>query len=162
MKATFTISEDDYAKAMLLGTRIELRRFTRLGVLVVLLIAFLAWINEETWGFLVGGVGMTVFLILYFVTMRAFVVPRSFRKHYRKYKLMHEPVTAELTDEAIVLDAAPYRSRFTWDYFIGFRENEDYFLLSVAPRLFHILPKRIAEQGFDFDKLRGHIEAAAG
>lgn len=161
MKATYHISEDDYAAALILGTRVTLRSFTRLGVLICVFVLGAFLIGEEAIAFISGAAGtVVIFLVLYFLLLRRFVVPASLRKHYRKYRLMQDPVSVELSDDGIEQTSEQFTTKLPWEYILGWRENDEFFLLAIAPRLYHILPKRIASDGFDFDLLRSRLEAA--
>ena len=161
MKATYHITEDDYAAALILGTRVTLRSFSRLGVLICIVVLGAFLIGEEATAFVYGASGtVTIFLVLYFLVLRRFTIPASLRKHYRQYRLMQDPVSVELTDSGIVQTSEQFTTKLPWDYILGWRENDAYFLLAIAPRLYHIMPKRIAAEGFDFNLLRSRLEAA--
>ncbi len=161
MTFAYEISEDDYVGAMMLGSSLKLRSLVRLGVLILLFVAFVVWFNLETLDSILGTFGgIVLFVVLYLFVLRRFVVPSSIRKYYRKYKLIQEPMSVRLSENGIELTSASTGSRLQWDCFLGWRENDEYFLLALAPRMYQILPKRIAAEGFDFDQLRSRLEAA--
>ena len=160
MESSYRICEDDYVRAMLLASRPKLRGTVRPAAIVLAGVAILAWFDRDIIGYAVGGAFGLMLLTLYVVLLRRLVVPRSLRKHYARYRLVQEPVSIALTDAGIELEGPSYKTRYRWDHFTGWREDEDWFLVALAPRLYQIIPKRIASEGFDFDLLRARLAAA--
>ncbi len=161
MQISYLISEDDYVEAMMLGSQMKLRGFLRLAVLIVVFLLVLMLINQDFLASTVGAAfGFGLFIAAYFFILRRFVVPRSLRKYYQSHRLMHDPVVVELTDTGVEQTSECYSTKLRWDYVMGWREDEKYFLIATAPRMYHILPMRLAEDGFDFDTLRTRLQAA--
>ena len=161
MKATYHITEDDYVAGLLLGTALRFRSLFRLFAVYCIGVFLYLWLNQDTLvstGTMVAGI--TLVVVLYFFILRRFVAASSFRKHYRKYKLIQDPISVELSDSGVEQASEHYTTRLAWDYILGWRENDAYFLLAIAPRLYHIVPKRIAADGFDFDTLRERLADA--
>jgi hypothetical protein len=65
--------------------------------------------------------------------------PLRTRWHYRRYKLIQEPMTIELLEEGV---------RLSWNV-VRWRQNERFILIYPMPAMFYIVPKAIAGNGFD-------------
>ena len=158
MTATFRISEDDYVDAMKLYARWPRRaRWITVAIAVLLVLGSLLGtrqIQSSALGGLIGGASVLL-------AMRLLVMPMTARRHYRKYKSIREEFSAELMDDALRLRAPHGESRVVWANVLKWRQNDRFVLLYLMPRLFHVLPKSVAAQGFDLpglvERLNRHV-----
>ena len=158
MTATFRISEDDYVDAMKLYARLPRTARWLLGAAAVLLVLAAVFgtrqVQASALGGLAGGAGVLL-------AMRVFVMPMTARRHYRKYKAIREEFSAELLDDALRLRAPHGESRIIWANVLKWRQDDRFVLLYLMPRLFHVLPKSVAAQGFDVaalvERLNQHV-----
>lgn len=161
MKATFKISELDYVNAMKLYARLT-PRLILIYLAAALVLAALALfggviVSAGAMGGLVGG-------IIAIVIGRYIVMPIMARRHYRKYKAIQEEFTVELLEDGVSFSSPDAEGKITWGKMLKWRQNESYVLIYPMPRLFHIIPKSVAAQGFDLqaltDRLHQHVGKA--
>jgi hypothetical protein len=152
MTATFRISEDDYLAAMKLHARLTPARLALtvgIGLLLVLGAAFgPPLVEAASVGGLVGGGGVLL-------ATRFIVLPLMARRHYRKYKAIHEEFNAELLDHGLRLTVPHSDHTIVWQNVLKWRHDGRFVLLYPMPRLFHVVPKSVAARGFD---LKGLLE----
>ncbi|SEJ70858.1 MULTISPECIES: YcxB family protein [unclassified Variovorax] len=152
MTATFRISEDDYLAAMKLHARLTPARLALtvgIGLLLVLGAAFgPSLVEAASVGGLVGGGGVLL-------ATRFIVLPLMARRHYRKYKAIHEEFNAELLDHGLRLTVPHSDHTIVWQNVLKWRHDDRFVLLYPMPRLFHVVPKSVAARGFD---LKGLLE----
>lgn len=159
MEARFRISEQDYVDAMRLFGRLTRRWIIAYSVSAVPLLA-LAYFGSPVWrgaaiGGLIGG-------LLVALAARNIVGPLLARRHYRKYKAMHEEFVVELVDDGVRFASPTADGRVTWDNVHRWREDEALVLIYLMPRLFHIIPKAVAAQGFDLQGLTHALHQHVG
>jgi hypothetical protein len=75
--------------------------------------------------------------------------PWRARRHFRQYKAVHEPITAELTETGINFSSTDGTANLQWSKILQWRQNDRFVLIYPMPILFHLVPKSIAQQGFD-------------
>ena len=158
MKATYRISEQDYVNATKLFAKLSLRVFLIYAASTLALIALAAFgppiIKAGAIGGLVGGFAVAL-------VGRYILLPILARRHYRKYKAIHEEFTIELLNDGVRFSSPDADGKLTWNKMLKWRENKNYILIYPMPRLFHIVPKSIASNGFDLkvltDGLLQHI-----
>ncbi|MGI9412498.1 MAG: YcxB family protein [Hyphomicrobiales bacterium] len=160
----YKISEDEYVEAMRLGTNSKLL-FVSLATVVAIAVIFeFGFVNTDPSLVYVVAYVFGISLIVYavYVAVMRFAVTQNFRKHYRQYKLIQSPMTMEVVEDGVHFTSDLANSRLEWDHFTGWREDDRYILLYVAPRMFHIVPKRISEDGFDVDRFRARLTETLG
>ncbi|MCK5034476.1 MAG: YcxB family protein [Candidatus Sabulitectum sp.] len=159
METTYTITEDDYAGAMKLFHKITPGKATVYAIVTMALIltAFsgLEIISAGASGGLIG-----IFLLL--VPGRLIAMPFLAKRQYRKYKAIQEPVTVQLTDEGVNFTTADGGGIIRWEKLLKWRQNEKYILIYPMPKLFHIIPVRVADSGFDIQALVKLLESRVG
>jgi hypothetical protein len=158
MEAKFRISEQDYVDAMRLFGKLT-PRWIAIYSAAALAFAALAYFGSPVLrGGAIGGLigGALVVLVL-----RPVLSPLLARRHYRKYKAMHVEFRVELVDDGVRIASPTAEGRITWEQVHKWRENDAFVLIYPMPRLFHIIPKALAAQGFDLqglaDGLRRHV-----
>lgn len=158
MKATYRISEDNYVEAMKLFMRLTpwtaAFYLASMAALVVLAVFGTPILRGGAIGGLIGGCSVTLI-------GRYIVSPMLARRHYRKYKAIHEEFAVDLIDGGIRLTSPSAEAEIAWDKIHKWRENDKYVLVYLMPRLFNIVPKSVAAHGFDIqaleDALRQHV-----
>lgn len=152
MMHTFRVSEDDYVAAMRLHARPRGEQLVFLAIgMAFCLVALLS--RPPPWVAIgLGGLVGLVVLLLYFV-----LAPMRWRSHYRRYAAIQEEMGIELTDDGLRLQAPSGESRPTWAQIVKWRENDRFVLVYVMPLLFHVVPKSLAQSGFDIPGLRRQL-----
>ncbi len=159
MEAEFTISEDDYAHAVRLGSplarwRIAVLVLMGLGLMGGAVVAPPPWREASLLGLLV--------LLAVVAVSRLILVNTMARRSYRRYKAMQQPVRAEFTEEGLAMRSGDGQGLLRWQNMLQWRQDDELILIYLAPRLFHIVPKSIASQGFDLARLLRALEEKVG
>ena len=157
MIATFRISEDDYAGALKLFARLTRLRLALWVAIPVLLLLGTFIGGRDLWPAVLGGL---IGLVIVVVATRL-LAPVMARRHYRKYKAMQAEFRAELLDTGLRLASPHGDGTVVWENMLKWRQNDRFVLIYLMPRLFHILPKSVAAQGFDLpaliERLNRHV-----
>ncbi len=150
MKATYRISEQDYVNAMKLFARLRPRLVILYLVGALALVVLATFGSPALRGGAIGGLigGFSVALV-----GRYIISPLLARRHYRKYKAIHEEFTVDLIDDGVRFTSPNGDGKITWDKVYKWRQNEDLVLIYPMPRMFHMIPKSVAIQGFDLQAL---------
>lgn len=138
MKIIYQISENDYVQAMRLGSRYFHRLAIRLAILAIPLILLAIFgsypMRYAAAGGLIGGIGIS---IIYYA-----LLPYFTRRHYRKYKALHDTeFIAELTEKGIKFTTPNGVSLTRWEHILKWQQNDNYLLLFLSPKLYQIIPK---------------------
>jgi Na+/melibiose symporter-like transporter len=151
MKVQYRITEDDYAGAARFHAwrhfiaRPSTMTLVACGIVVVLL-GISLWTRA-------ANAQMIVFAIVIFSILLAvalFVrVPILARRHYRQYKAIQEPITAELTDAGVRFDNSDGEAILPWSKIFQWRQNDQFILIYGMQILYYIVPKSIEREGFD-------------
>ena len=146
MEATFTISERDYERAMMLFYRPtpKATAIYAIHAAVFVLLAIFAPPNLDRIAALALIGGVAGGLLFHFV-----VYPFFAKRHYRKYKLIQEPFTIQLKDDGVLIQSDDNRGLIKWEHMHKWRQNDRYVLIYPMPKLFYIVPKTVGETGFD-------------
>ena len=159
MNATYRISEDDYVNAMKLFAKLTPR------AIAVYLVAALVFVVLAIFGSPVikgGAIGGLAGGLIVTVVGRYIVSPILARKHYRKYKGIHDEFTVEILDDGVRFTSPNSDGKLTWENMLKWRQNENYILIYPMPRIYHILPKSIATSGFDVPFLINQLNQHVG
>ncbi len=144
----YSVTEEDYVRAACLGakaTKKQLINFGGIALMLVLLVLF----GPDKWKIfglfsLIGGaVGYCAALFL--------VTPWTARKNYRKLNFGERPLKLRFTGEGFSVESAGKRAQTKWRDLPRWRENKDIILLYLAPRMYYLIPKRVAEAGLDIE-----------
>lgn len=159
MEARFRISEQDYVNAMKLYGK-----FTpKMMVIFILGVGFLALI--AIFGssiFKSGAIGALIGGGIVLVVGRYVISPILARRHYKKYKAIQDEFVVALGDDGVCIESSNAKGIVPWDNILKWRENEEFLLLFLMPRLYHIVPKSIAQQGFDISLLVNSLNKNVG
>ena len=154
MQARFHITERDYVRTGALHARLTWRGRVALVVAGLLLAAWVMCEPAYVWPILAG--------VAYVLVLILVVVPWIRRRHYRKYKLLHQEMTVTLLDEGVRFDLPNGCAMLTWDLILKWRYDADYVLIYPMPRIYHLVPATVAEQGFDMERLKAALTQHVG
>ena len=158
MIATFRISEDDYAYAMKLFARPTPLRWALLAAIGVLLLLGVLIGGRNVWLAAVGGmVGMAIVLLA-----TRLLTPAMARRHYRKYKAMHAEFQAELLDNGLRLMSPHGDGIVVWENVLKWRQNDRFVLIYPMPKIFYVVPKSVADTGFELSALIEALQSKVG
>jgi YcxB-like protein len=150
MTATYRISEEDYVGATRLFAKFTPRIITIFWVFAWVLILVAVFGPQALRGGIIGGLigGISIIFMARYI-----VSPLLARRHYRRYKAIHEEFTVDLVEGGIRFTSPVGDAKVTWDKVYKWRENEKYVLIYPMPQLYHVVPKSVAAQGFDVQVL---------
>ncbi len=156
--AHYRISEDDYVEAFRIHNRMTPRRV--LLIVVALLLELAAVIVSKDMRIpvvilLIGGT-LTVLLV------RLLVAPWLHRRNYRRYRLIQQPQTLELREEGLFFTRENGVALLAWGDILGWEQGERMLLVFIAPRLFNMIPRTIAAQGFPLQALEDELRLRVG
>lgn len=159
MKTQYRITEDDYVKAMKLFGRLTPRQIAIYGAVIVALVLCAMYGSPFFKAGAIGGLagGLVVVLV-----GRLVISPILVRRHYRNYKDIRDLLSVELLDEGIKFSALSSEGKLAWDQILKWRQNENYVLIYPTSRLYHIVPKSVANEGFDISVLISQLTKHVG
>ncbi len=91
--------------------------------------------------------------------MYYWIVPYRMRRDFERRPLAQIEHVCELTKDGLRLASARGESVLLWRDFIHWRANEKAVLLYMAPRLFLVIPTRLAASGFPIEALKAALAA---
>lgn len=163
MEVTYRISEQDYVNITKLSAKFTPRIVLAYCVAVLVLVLLVIYRSQILRGGALPAAvigGLIAGLVVVFV-MRYIVVPILARRHYRKYKAIHQEFALELVDDGIRFSSANGEGKVLWSQVDKWRQNDEFILIYLMPRLYYMVPKSIADQGFDLqaliEKLLHHV-----
>lgn len=157
MQVSFRISEQDYVRALLLHEPvIRAKALVYLGALFLLAVLLFQQVTGIALIAIVVGAGIRILI------QRYVWLPFYGRRSYRKYPLIQDEVSIELQDEGIRLRSAQRDGVLPWQKFLKWRHNDEFILIYLMPRLFYIVPKRLADAGLEIDHLIRQLASHVG
>lgn len=159
MAHRFLIAEDDYLAAMRLHARLRGERRVFIGLLALLCVVALLTARSPWREAGIGGlIGLAAVLLLtHFV-----IGPLVWRRHYRRYPAIQQPMEVELLDTGLHVRSPSGESRLTWAQIVRWREDERFVLVYISPVLFHIVPRHAPSAEFDVEALRAALSRQLG
>ena len=159
MEAKFRVSEIDYVNALKLYGRLTPKMVALYllvaGALVLIAIFGSVLLRSGAIGGLIGGGVVAIF-------GRYVITPILAKRHYRKYKAIHDEFIIGLSDDGVRIESSNAKGILPWSDILKWRENREFLLLYLMPRLYHIVPKSIARQGFDIALLVNGLNKNVG
>ena len=159
MEARFRISEKDYVNALKLHGRLTPKLMaiylSVAGALLLIAVFGPSLIREGAIGGLIGG-GIVVIFGRYLFT------PILAKHHYGKYKAIHDEFVIDLSGDGVCIASSNAKGILPWNNILKWRENEEFLLLYLMPKLYHIVPKSISKQGVDIALLVENLNKYVG
>lgn len=159
MKHHYRITEDDFVAATKLSARLTPIRIA-LVLLVLGALALLAVFGDPI--LRAGGIAGLLSGSVTYLVIRFFLTPFNARRNYRKYPAMHQEQWLELTPEGLAGGSPIGQALVGWEHIIKWRENDEFVLVYVMPRMFYIVKKAWAQEGVDIEELRGNLREKVG
>jgi YcxB-like protein len=159
MEIEFKITQDDYVSAMKLYSKRTPIITGIYSAIVIVLCLIIVIGTPDLRVSAIGGLfgGSIVIMLMYFV-----ITPLFARRHYQKYKAIQEPMFVQLMDDGVEFSNADGGGLVRWEKILKWRQNDEYVLLYLMPRLYHIIPKTVKNLGFDFTSLTKKLESTVG
>jgi hypothetical protein len=87
-----------------------------------------------------------IVLVLLFIVWRFMLLPRNIKRLYTQQKDLGSPFEIELDEDSFCSSNEYGHSRYPWDHFVKWKENEKLILLYLSDAVITMLPKRIFTQ----------------
>ena len=158
MEARFKITEKDYVSAIQLSTR-QGRLIIYLIIIALFSLAHFFIVDVFYATPLLAAI---LFLIACGILCHYVFFPFFWKRQYRKYKMIQDDITLRLENETITITSQDGQTQINLSKMFKWKENSDYVLLYLMPRLFYIIPKRIEASGFDIHELTGLLQKTLG
>lgn len=158
MEAHFKITEKDYISAIQLSTQQE-RLIVHLIIIALFSLAHFFIVDVFYATPLLAAI---LFLIVGGILCHYVFFPFFWKRQYRKYKMIQEEITLRLENETITITSQDGQAQIDLSKMLKWKENSDYVLLYLMPRLFYIIPKRIEASGFDIHVLTDLLKKQLG
>jgi len=155
----YRISEDDFVAAQALHMRAT-RKKTALRLAAVGLLGIACLLDPYDISALTGS--LLAACAATFLVVRYLVVPWRLRKTYRAYKGLHVELDVAREAEGLRFSTADGNSLLRWERVCKWREDARFLLVYPAPNLFNMLPKSIANDGFDLPALQAELQSRVG
>ena len=151
MEIQYTISENDYVKSNKLASVATKKQLIWLGAAGFGLLLLGVFGQGSLKG--MGYFGLACGILGYFITLHL-VTPWQAKRFYRNYKSIQAPLKIAMVDGGFTISAENGQSNVKWENLLKWREDKNYILIFFAPKLFYLIPKRIAKLGFDTEGLK--------
>jgi hypothetical protein len=153
MKVEYRITEDDYFRAMQLHAwRQQIMKPSVIAARAIAAILVLGawWTAPDAalfFAFCLVVLAIVPLLVMYIWA------PWSARRMYRQYMGIQEPMTFELSEDGLRLNSVAGEGVLLWRMILHWRQNDQFVLIYKMPLLFYLVPKSLAQQGFDIPLL---------
>lgn len=159
MPAEYHISRSDYIRIIQLRARPKRKRIAVFVILAALLM--LLAIQGQPIVRAVAIAGLTSGMAAWLISL--LLLPLLASRHYRKHRLGERFLSVELLERGLCFRGRQgEKCLLRWTQIEGWRQNTGFVLLYPNRRLFHIVPKALARQGFDIDALVARLRAEVG
>ncbi len=159
MEVEYNISEADYVASVKLAATLTRKQIYWLaGGGALLLLAGL--FGPDQWK-IMSNSGLVCGIVGYLVVLHLFL-PLQAKRHYRSYKSIHIPLFITLSDVGFTIRTDHGQNELKWGKLLKWRESSNHILVYFAPKMFYMIPKRLAAAGFDLEQFRKELHAHLG
>lgn len=148
MTVKYRISENDYVKASELFAKLTRKQVILLSSILLIALAFIFF---GTGAIRAAAIGGTVSGVAVMVVIKYLINPYLMRQHYKKYKAMHDEFEIEILNDGLNFISSGGAGKVVWNSIYAWRHDERFILIYPMPRLFYVVPKSLAANGFDVD-----------
>jgi hypothetical protein len=141
LQAEYRITEDDYVRALRLDLVGRPALLLACGAILIMLMLAI-------WSIL-GGARVIIAIPVVLGIFAFIALPLQARRYYQLNKDIQELITVEFDDDGLQFSAIDGHSKLPWPKIIKWRQNDHFILVYKMPHIFHIVPKSIAQAGFD-------------
>ena len=155
-------TQQDFLDALNLHGRMTRRRWAFILIVCAILFAALCFVTDD-WGERFGTTIAAAAGGLVFYGIGRFVYyPWLAHRQFTRQPLAKLPQRVSLASDGIVFVSERGSMRFLWSDFIGWDADDRVVILKKSPRIFMIVPTRIAADGFSLDEMKRALEASFG
>jgi hypothetical protein len=159
MKVELRITEDDYAKAAQFHEWPQVLRWPS-AVMQILAVIFAAWASPPDAAHIVRVLAI-LWAVLAAVLMYV-IVPYPPPPDVPAIQSYPGAKSLELADEGLRLGSVGDEAILPWRMIFQWRQNNQFVLIYAMPRLFYLVPKSVAQQGFDISLLVQRLAEQVG
>ncbi|MCC0006295.1 MAG: YcxB family protein [Methylobacteriaceae bacterium] len=154
---TFRYQTQDFLSAYRLNAKLLRRHVIYLTFFLAAVVAVLFWF-EPAWDAraVACGAGAAGGLAA-FVLVRYIYLPLHAKRQFANYPIAHREQVLTLEAEGLRHRSGSNESLTPWRDFVAWQADEQVVLLYIAPRIFQVVPARLAELGFPIKELKGAL-----
>ena len=154
---TFRYQTQDFLSAYRLNATPQCRHALYLASVLAALVAVFFWF-EPAWDAraVACGAGAAGGLAA-FVLVRYIYLPLHAKRQFANYPIAHREQVLTLEAEGLRHRSGSNESLTPWRDFVAWQADEQVVLLYIAPRIFQVVPARLAELGFPIKELKGAL-----
>jgi hypothetical protein len=160
---SFSPTYEDLLAAQLLLNRKMMRRFLPWVIFFGIVIAGSKFLEETQMSILDLAIQIlpySLIMLIAWLTMRKFSIPRSVRKNIRLQKSLSEQVRVKWTDSEIFIDCASGNSVTAIQDFACWLNDEKVILLFRSQMLFNFFPRHVFQSEEVWNSLKHALTAA--
>ena len=156
--APLVYTVQDFLDGYALQTRMTRKQFAGLAVFCSILLALMCATVPEWTGRLFISIAGLAGGALFWALARFVYYPWLARRQFHRQPLAHIARTVALVPEGLRFKSEDRgETLMRWSDFIAWRADSRSILLSTAPRVFMIIPMRLADLGFPVDDLKDAV-----
>jgi hypothetical protein len=141
LQAEYRITEDDYVRVLRLDLAGRPALLLVCGVILMMLMVAVWSIR--------GGAGAIMAIPVVFGIFAFIAWTFQARRSYQLNKDIQESITVEFDDDGFRFSAVDGHSKLPWPKISKWRQDDQFILVYKMQHSFHIVPKSVAQAGFD-------------
>jgi hypothetical protein len=159
----FTATKEDFVKAALLDNGLIPRRSLVYVLVFVVIFGLPLLKNKLNFAADIGSfVQIGASLLTFIVLFRVFVIPSGARRNFLKSPLAQETQSLTIAPDQILIRSARGEVRLRWKDLVAWKAKKYVTLLYTNPRMYLVIPSRLAEQGPQIEFMHSGLTAALG
>jgi len=159
MDIQYNITERDYIKSAKLAAVATRKQFHWLGIVGFGLLLFALFGPKDIKGF--GYIGLIGGVVGYLASLHV-ISPWQAKISYRNYKIIQDTIKLTLEEDGYTMESINGTNEMKWENLLKWREDENIILVYYTPKIFHTVPKRLADLGFDMEHFRNLLQENLG
>ena len=159
MDIQYKITEKDYIESVKLAAVATRKQFQLLGIVGFGLLLLALFGPKGLKG--IGYIGLIGGVVGYLATLYV-ISPWQAKISYKNYKIIQDTITLTLEEDGYTMKSINGTNEMKWENLLKWRENENIVLVYYTPKIFHAVPKRLADLGFDIEHFRNLLQENLG
>ena len=159
MDIQYNITKKDYIESVKLAAVATKKQFLWLCIVGLGLLFFALFGPKGIKG--IGYLGLIGGVAGYFATLHV-ISPWQAKISYKNYKIIQDTITLTLEEDGYTMESINGTNEMKWENLLKWREDEKIVLVYYTPKIFHTVPKRLADLGFDIEHFRNLLQENLG
>lgn len=159
MDIQYNITKKDYIESVKLAAVATRKQFLWIGIVGFGLLLLALFGPKGIKG--IGYIGLIGGVAGYLATLHV-ISPWQAKISYRSYKIIQDTITLTLEEDGYTMETINGTNEMKWENLLKWREDENIVLVYYTPKIFHTVPKRIADLGFDIEHFINLLQEKLG